>query len=265
MTIKQRRNIVYMQLDAMDCGPSCLRMVARFYGKRFSLQHLRGLSHITREGVSMLGISDAAEAIGFRTQGVKLTWKQLCDEVSLPCIVHWRQNHFVVVYDIRKRGEARWFRRLVRQNGYDHDNEQEYGEKHDERQDDEKRHARNSNKKGNTLHGRGGEDTVYVADPAHGLVSYTGSEFLKYWLSSEEDNHSIGMALLLEPTPEFYRDDDDNERKFKISHLFGHLKQYKRFIVQIFLALLVGSLISLIFPFITQSVVDFGINNNGSR
>ena len=203
----------YRQLDAMDCGPSSLRMVARFYGKSYSLQHLRSLSHITREGVSMLGISDAAEAIGFRTKGVKLTWEQLRDEVPFPCIVHWRQNHFVVVHDIKKRG-------------------------------------------------RKGEEQVYVADPAHGLVTYAKSEFLKCWYSTKEDEENVGTALLLEPTPEFYRDSDDEEKKFKISRMFGYLTPYKRFIAQIFLALLVGSLISMIFPFITQSVVDFGINNN---
>ncbi len=203
----------FRQLDAMDCGPSCLRMVARFYGKSYSLQHLRGLSHITREGVSMLGISDAAEAIGFRTKGAKLTWEQLKDEVPFPCIVHWNQRHFVVVYDIKG-------------------------------------------------HGRHKEETVHVADPAHGLTTFTKSEFLKCWYSTKENEENIGTALLLEPTPEFYRDSDDEEKKFKISYLLGYLTPYRKFIAQIFLALLVGSLISMIFPFITQSVVDFGINNS---
>ncbi len=205
----------YRQLDAMDCGPSCLRMVAKFFGKSYTLQYLRNLCHITRGGVSMLGISDAAEAIGFRTKGVKLTWEQLRDEVPFPCIVHWNQNHFVVVYDIKRPRRG------------------------------------------------GGEETIEVGDPAHGLVTYKKSEFLKSWFSSAEENHYIGTALLLEPTPDFYRDKgDDEEQKFRISYMFGYLKPYRRFILQIFLALLVGSLISLIFPFITQSVVDFGINNS---
>jgi ATP-binding cassette subfamily B protein len=161
----------------------------------------------------MLGISDAAEAIGFRTKGVKLTWEQLRDEVPFPCIVHWNQQHFVVVYDIKKHGKRK-------------------------------------------------EETVYVADPAHGLVTYTKSEFLKCWHSTKEDDEQIGTALLLEPTPEFYRDNDEEEKKFKIGRMFGYLTPYKKFIAQIILALLVGSLISMIFPFITQSVVDFGINNS---
>jgi len=87
----------------MDCGPSCLRMVAKFYGKSYTLQSLRDISFITKSGVSMLGISDAAESIGFRTRGYRLTWEQLRDEVPLPCIVHWSQRHFVVLYAIKKK------------------------------------------------------------------------------------------------------------------------------------------------------------------
>lgn len=97
----------YTQLDAMDCGPTSLRIVAQCYGRHYSLQNLRERCHITREGVSLLGISDAAESIGFRTTGVKITWHQLRDEANLPCIVHWNQQHFVVVYRIaRKRGNG---------------------------------------------------------------------------------------------------------------------------------------------------------------
>jgi ABC-type bacteriocin/lantibiotic exporter with double-glycine peptidase domain len=89
----------------MDCGPSCPRMIARFYGKSYSLQSLRSKSFITNTGVTMLGISDAAESIGFRTRGYRLTWEQLHDKVPLPCIVHWSQRHFVVVYNIKKSVE----------------------------------------------------------------------------------------------------------------------------------------------------------------
>ena len=93
---------VYKQLDQMDCGPTCLRMVAKFYGRNYSLNELRNKSFITREGVSLLGISDAAEAIGFRTIGVKIPFNKLVDEAVLPCIIHWYQRHFVVVYKITK-------------------------------------------------------------------------------------------------------------------------------------------------------------------
>lgn len=96
----------YLQFDAMDCGPTCLRMIAKYYGKSYSLQTLRDRSYITREGVSMLGISDAAESIGFRTSGVRISFKQLVEDVPLPCILHWNQNHFVVCYDIRKNKDG---------------------------------------------------------------------------------------------------------------------------------------------------------------
>ncbi len=92
----------YKQLDAMDCGPTCLRMVARHYGKHFTLQTLREKSHLSREGVSMLGIARAAEDIGMQTIGVSLTWERLQKEAPMPVIVHWEQNHFVVVHKIRK-------------------------------------------------------------------------------------------------------------------------------------------------------------------
>ena len=84
--------LLYRQFDAMDCGPTCLRMIAKHYGRNYTLQTLRERSFITREGVSMLGISDAAESIGFRTTGVKVTLAQLEKEVALPCILHWNQN-----------------------------------------------------------------------------------------------------------------------------------------------------------------------------
>ncbi len=93
----------YEQLDVMDCGPTCLRMVSKYYGKTYSLEALRSKSFITYSGVSMLGISDAAESIGFRTRGYRLTWEQLRNEVQLPYIVHWNQKHFVVVYKIKGR------------------------------------------------------------------------------------------------------------------------------------------------------------------
>ncbi len=100
----------YRQLDAMDCGPACLRMIALYYGKSYSLQTLRARSFISRNGVSMLGISDAAESIGFRTSGVRVSFEQLLEDVPLPCILHWNQSHFVVCYDIKKKRGQYWFR-----------------------------------------------------------------------------------------------------------------------------------------------------------
>lgn len=99
----RRRFPHYQQLDAMDCGPSCLRMIAKYYGKTYSLQTLRERCFITREGVSLLGISDAAEHIGFKTFGVRTSFEQLTNEAKLPCILHWNQCHFVVCYRVEKR------------------------------------------------------------------------------------------------------------------------------------------------------------------
>ena len=99
----------YTQMDAMDCGPTCLRMIAKYYGKSYSLQTLRARSFITRNGVSMLGISDAAEFIGFRTMGASTSIEQLVNDVPLPCILHWRQSHFVVCYGIKKKKDGYWF------------------------------------------------------------------------------------------------------------------------------------------------------------
>jgi ATP-binding cassette subfamily B protein len=101
----------FVQLDAMDCGPTCLRMIAKYYGRNYTLQYLREKSFITREGVSMLGISDAAETIGFRTSGVRISLEKLKNDVPLPCILHWNQNHFVVLYKVRQSGSS-WFQRL---------------------------------------------------------------------------------------------------------------------------------------------------------
>lgn len=94
---------LFKQYDQMDCGPTCLQMIAKYYGRSYSLNELRQKAFITREGVSLLGISEAAEAIGFSTLGVKLEYTKLEGEVQLPCIVHWYQRHFIVVYKINRR------------------------------------------------------------------------------------------------------------------------------------------------------------------
>jgi ATP-binding cassette, subfamily B, bacterial len=174
---------LFLQLDSMDCGPSCLRMIAKFYGKTFSLQTLRSRAFIARSGVSMLGISDAAESIGFRTRGYRLTWEQLRDEVPLPCIVHWNQRHFVVVYEIRKRRKI-------------------FGSSTEHRAQSTEQEAQSSGHRA-----QGKESMVYVADPASALLKYTESEFLKCWYSTKNEGVEEGTALLLEPTPDFYRQD----------------------------------------------------------
>ena len=202
----------YSQHDVMDCGPTCLRMVATHYGRVYSLERLREKSQITREGVSMLGISEAAEQIGFRTMGVKVSFEEL-KTAPLPCIVHWNQEHFVVVYKITSRSSR-----------------------------------------------SGSKGEVFVADPAGGKLKYSCNEFCRNWISTRDNGNEVGTALLLEPSPDFYKHEEDKVNRKGLSFLFAYLRPYKRFIFQLFLGLLFGSFIQLLLPFLTQSVVDFGIS-----
>lgn len=198
----------YQQHDAMDCGPTCLRMISAFYGRIYSLESLREKSMITREGTSLLGINEAAENIGFRTSGVKISFDVL-KEAPLPCIIHWNQNHFVVVYEIRsKRNKV----------------------------------------------------TISIADPAADKIKYTKEEFCSCWISSKNDGDDVGIALMLEPSPDFYMLEDEKVNRNGFSFLFSYLRPYKGIIFQLFMGLLFGSALQLILPFLTQSIVDFGIN-----
>jgi len=229
----------FKQPDTMDCGATCLAMVAKHYGKSYSIQKLREMCAATRAGVSMLGISDAAEKLGFKTIGARLSFEQLAKEVPLPCIVHWKQNHFVVVYDIRVDKRTR--RRV----------DEETSERGDEGQTCPPVHSSPRSLRGH----------VHVADPAHGLIKFTIEEFCNNWLSTKKDGENEGVALLLEPTPAFYEQEDEKSDRTKFSFIFRYLKPYHKYIVQLFLGLFLGSLLQLIFPFLTQSIVDYGISN----
>jgi len=212
----------YQQHDAMDCGSTCLRMVAAYYGRIYSLENLREKSLITREGTSMLGISEAAENIGFRTTGVKVSFEEL-KTAPLPCIVHWNQQHFVVVYDIKTPNTP----------------------------------------KGGGLFPPFGETKggfVFIADPAAGKVKYTSEEFCHCWLSTKNEGVDVGVALLLEPSTDFYKMEDEKVNRKGFSFLFSYLSPYKSLVIQLFLGLLFGSLLQLMLPFLTQSIVDFGIS-----
>ncbi len=200
----------YMQPDAMDCGPTCLRIVAKHFGRHYNLETLRELTWKTREGVSLLTVSDAAEKIGFRTQGVRLTWERLM-EIPLPVILHWSQYHFVVLFKIKKR-------------------------------------------KGNF--------EFHISDPAHGIVVYNKDEFLSFWASTQQDGTPAGIALLLEPTAEFYKEEGERVNKTGFRYLFSYLKPYRKLITQLMLGFLTGSILSLLFPFLTQAIVDVGITTN---
>lgn len=208
MTVKRFPH--YLQHDAADCGPTSLRMIAKFYGREYSAEMLRRHCYISREGVSMLGISDAAEYIGFRTIGVRISFKQLAREALLPCILHWNQNHFVVCYKIEEK--------------------------------------------------RKGEYNIYISDPASQRLCYTKEEFLKCWLSTKSDNKDKGTALLLEPGVDFGKREEEIEaKKHSLSFFVKYFLPYKGLFVQLLFGMLVGSMLQLIFPFLTQAMVDWGI------
>jgi len=195
------------QPDAMDCGPSCLKMVAGFYKKNFSLETLRKKCYITREGVSFLGLSEAADSLGFRTLGVKIPFSKLEENVPLPCIVHWRQKHFVVVYKIKN-------------------------------------------------------DILWVADPAIGLVKYTRQEFISSWSGTIVNGENVGLVLIMEPTPALFDAEDETGTTTGFKFLWKYFRLYKKYLYQLILGLFLGSLIQLLIPFLTQSIIDIGLNNN---
>lgn len=194
----------YRQPDSKDCGPTCLRIISKYYGKLISLQEIREMTETTREGSNLLKLSDAAESIGFKSLGAKINLKKL-KEAPLPLIVHWNNNHFVVVYKIKK-------------------------------------------------------DSIYISDPAYGLISYTKKEFLKKWIGNNAtEKTKEGIVLLLELTPTFnklkWKSNDTKSFRFLYQYLF----KYKGLLTQLCIGLLVGSLLQLIVPFITQSIIDVGI------
>jgi len=173
----------------------------------FSLESLRKKCYITREGVSFLGLSEAADSLGFRTIGVKVPFELLSENVPLPCIVHWRQRHFVVVYKIKN-------------------------------------------------------DKIWVADPAVGLIKYSREEFISDWASTVVDGKQAGLVLIIEPTPALFKNENDKEKATGFRFLFRYFRLYKKYLYQLVIGLILGSCIQLIIPFLTQSIIDIGLNNN---
>lgn len=196
-----------MQMDTMDCGPTCIRMVAKYHGRSYSLQSLRARSGIDRQGVSLRSLAYVAEAVGLRTLSAKTGFDQLAQSAPLPCIAHWEQNHFVVVYRVNK--------------------------------------------------GR-----VYVADPAKGLLTYSAEDFLRGWAPLSEAGQRRGVLMLVEPTPAFYeRGGDPRHERRQWQFLLSYVRGYGRFLGQVALGMLVASVLQLVFPFLTQAIVDHGIGN----
>lgn len=202
----------YKQADFKDCGPTCLKIIAKHYGKTIHIQDLRDISETTREGSNLLFLSDAAEKLGFRSLGVKLNLERL-QEAPLPCILHWNKNHYVVLYKIKK-------------------------------------------------------NTFYISDPAFGLIEYNREDFIKFWIGNNADNSTReGVALLMEPAPKFFQSDFDKEENKGLGFnlLSQYVLRYKSFLVQLSIGLLASSLLMLISPFLTQSIVDVGIQNQNLR
>lgn len=202
----------YHQLDSADCGPSCLRMIARHYGRTYTLETLRERCFITREGVSMLGISDAAESIGMRSMGVKISVEQLAKDAILPCILHWNQHHFVVLYKVSR-------------------------------------------------HRKGGH-RFHIADPASQKAVFRQEELERCWLAKKENGEDVGMALLLEPGPDFMAyEDEKRSAKRDLFFFVRYLLPYKRQFLQLVIGMFLGMVLQIIFPFLTQSLVDVGIRS----
>lgn len=216
-----RKFSYYPQLDLMDCGPTCLKMISKFYGKNISVQLFRDKTNVSKSGVSLLSIANAAEAVGFHSLGIKISTDKLIEDIPLPCILHWKQNHFVVLYKVKKN--------IFSLNDL-------------------------------FVFSRNKSCTLHVADPSKGLLTYSITEFNRNWISPTNNEAKEGVALLLEPTQEFYSlDEDINNNNFDFIKLFTYLFKYKKLLIQLMFSLLVSSGLQLILPFITRSIVDVGI------
>lgn len=203
----------YQQNNTADCGPACLQMIAAYYGKYYTLERLNQLSFVTREGVSMRGIAEAAERIGFKVSGVKTTLEILFNDATLPCILYWNQRHFVVLYKIRT-----------------HHNKKVY----------------------------------YIADPASECVKYDEEELCQSWISTySAKGKPLGIVLVLQPTQKFY--DYEGEATpglwHDLTYYLRYLLPYKGQFMQLAAGMFIGSVIQLIFPFLTQTLVDKGIGD----
>ena len=197
------------QTDSMDCGAACLAMIINYYGRKIRQDAI--YYNLSKDGISLLGISKVAEFYNIKTIGGLINFHSLSEKAKLPCIVHWNQNHFVVVYKIKKHKKGKY--------------------------------------------------TIFIADPGKGLVTYTKEEFCEHWVSTKTEGEEKGIALLLEPTEQFYvqKTEETIPTHNRVKFLWSYLKKYKRFFTQLILGLLLGSLLQLVFPFLTQAIVDTGI------
>lgn len=198
------------QLDGMDCGPACLCMISRHYGKQYTLQEIRDLVNISKTGSSFLGLCDAAEKIGLRTSASMPTFEYFVKNVKLPCIVYWGQQHFVVVYKLKKKRSKYIF---------------------------------------------------YVADPAYGLLKYDEDFFKHKWITIIKENKERGAIISFTSTPYFSKNDLVTKKKviYNSHFLWNYIRPYRNMLFQLFLGILIGCIIQLLFPLLTKAMVDFGI------
>ncbi|MDD4384144.1 MAG: peptidase domain-containing ABC transporter [Bacteroidales bacterium] len=202
----------FRQHDSMDCGAACVKIIAKHYGKDFSLDSLREKCYVTKDGVSLMSISDTLENIGFKTIGGKITYDKLIKEAPLPVILHWQDNHFIVLFKSEKKSFSK-------------------------------------------------DCKLTIADPQKGLLVISEEEFKSGWLSTLSKGEEKGIVLLIEPTSRFYEIPEEKEKRNNLRFLFTYLKKYRNFFIQLVLGLFIGSVIQLIFPFLTQAIVDIGIKN----
>lgn len=187
----------------MQCGTACMVSVCRYYGVRYSARFISGMGQIGHEGMSLLGLSKVAQRLGFRTMNVSIPLVKLHD-LPLPCIIHWNQNHFVIIYRI----------------------------------DDHRRY--------------------YICDPAKGLLRLTEDEFLSHWVGASDK----GIAMLLEPTEKFGTIIEEHVTTPSVLRfVYRYIKEYKSYLFQIALGLVLGCLLQLAMPFLTQFIVDNGIKH----
>lgn len=201
----------FRQNNASDCGPTCLRMIARYYGVDYTAEMLRRHCHVSRRGVNMLGISEGAEHIGLDTVGMKMTFSQLAEEAVFPCILYWNQNHFVVCYGIERE--------------------------------------------------KAGGYKIHISDPASQRLTYTQEEFEKCWIGRRAEDKGCGVVLMLEPGENWGKVEDEYRKNSRsILSFTRYFVPYRCMIGQLLLAMLVGSLIQMVLPFLSQAMVDQGIN-----
>jgi len=203
LMIFKKRFPNFRQLDLMDCGPTSLKIIAKHYGKDVEMEELRRLSGVGKGGVAIGGLIQALNSLKMDSMGVQIPFKDFSEKIPLPCVVHWKNNHYVVVYKVEK-------------------------------------------------------NKVSVSDPAFGLMDYTIKDFLNGWLDG--NNISEGIALIIRPRADFQKDHGDRSKEGVFNFLLNYFLPYKKYLLQILIGIIVGSAIQIAIPFLTQSIVDYGIN-----